>query len=278
MRFGRDTKEYWEARVRPYLGTEDELCAVTTTGLPRSFARFVHWLEKRSLRKALQYLPEKGRLLDVGCGYGRWFHLWGERARPLVGADISMLLVKQAKARHPEALLVVGDVRYLPFRSGIFDTICTVKVLQFLPPEDRGQAMRELLRVTYPGGYVILLEKIKGQDGSLPEEWTLWATQSGGALVTWFGNEYVPLDQVIEALRQAFARWVGRPKSVPVDSASPPAVGSSDLLRLRWAWLYRIYLAVRQVALVVSRLLEPLMERLLPASWAVHGLFVFRKM
>src|SRR5713226_2683200 len=65
----RDTKEYWEARVRPYLETADPLASVTSTGLPNFFARYTDWLERRTLRQALMYLRNKGPFLEVGCGY-----------------------------------------------------------------------------------------------------------------------------------------------------------------------------------------------------------------
>jgi hypothetical protein len=69
----RDTKEYWEERTRPYLGAEAELASVTATGLPSPFARYTEWLERRTLRGAVKYLREDAPLLEVGCGYGRWF-------------------------------------------------------------------------------------------------------------------------------------------------------------------------------------------------------------
>ncbi len=270
----RDTKEYWEERTRPYLGTQAELASVTATGLPSSFARYTDWLERRTLRGAMNYLRDDAPLLEVGCGYGRWFELWGRKARPFVGMDFTLSLISRARARHPEALWVVADARHLPFRAGAFEGICSVKVLQFLPRGERGQALREFLRVLSSSGTGILLEKIRDQDGSPPGEWTRWLTASGGKLVTWTGSEYAPLDRAFEALRNVFHRRAGKGKA-NLPAASTP--GSPGLVRRRWARLYGAYLAVRRVVIGISRVLEPLIDKILPPHWAAHGLFVFRK-
>ncbi len=270
----RDTKEYWEARVRSYLGTDAELASVTATGLPVFFARYTDWLERRTLRKALRHLQNAVPLLEVGCGYGRWFELWGNKGRPFVGVDFAFSLVKRARAKYPQAFWVVADTRYLPFDSGVFGGLCSVKVLQFLPEEERPQAIAELLRMPRRGGSVVLLEKIRDEDGSSPEEWIRWVAKSGGQLLTSGGNEFAPLDRGAEVLRRMFFTWFGGRAG---DLNTSTTRDGDEPMRRRWARLYRTYLVVRRIVIEISRVLEPLMERILPTAWALHGFFVFRK-
>lgn len=271
---GRDTREFWEARVRPYLGTEAELASVTAAGLPNCFARYTDWLERRALARALKDFPEHEPLLEIGCGYGRWFDFWGNRGRPFVGVDFTFSLLARAKTKHPESIWVVADVRHLPFPPACFRGVSSVKVLQCLPPEERFQAVKELFRVLAPEGYALLLEKIRDRDGSLPAEWVRWATLSGGIMVTWTGNEYAPLDRSIEALGRLFYRcFRGR----PVDMAGLQGGSSSGLMRREWSRLYRTYLAIRKAVVRISKVFEPWIEKIIPPHWAVHGLFLFRK-
>src|SRR5262249_18380887 len=127
-----EPKSYWTQRVRPYVGIDD-LGTVTATGSPAFVNRFIHWLEERALKDVLPHLPSGGLLLDVGCGYGRWFELYRGRGVRTVGIDIVHDLAKRGKALHPEGLFVVGDAQHLPFASETFDSAVTVKVLQIVP-------------------------------------------------------------------------------------------------------------------------------------------------
>src|SRR5712691_354310 len=103
-----EPKSYWTQRVRQYVGIDD-LGTVTLIGAPAFVNQFTHWLEERALKQVFTHLPSGGLLLDVGCGYGRWFKLYQDRGVKVVGIDIVYDLAKRGKALHPEALFVVGD-------------------------------------------------------------------------------------------------------------------------------------------------------------------------
>ena len=65
-----------------------------------------------------------------------------------------------------------GDIAHLPFRTGSFDLVYSTGVLEhFLEPEDRQRSMRELARVTRPGGRAVV---------TVPNgEHVLWRTWHG---------------------------------------------------------------------------------------------------
>ncbi len=105
------------------------------------------------------------RVLDVGCGQGHWGrtvlpHL-PETAR-LVGVDPEPRWVeKAAEAAREHAIsdraeYVVGRAESLPFDDGGFDLVTCQTVLMHVP--DVAAALREMIRVTRPGGRVLAVE------------------------------------------------------------------------------------------------------------------------
>jgi len=103
---------------------------------------------------------EKGKyILDVGCGIGKtasWFAK--RRSCRVVGVDLSPRMIEWAKetARREGVLGQVefktADARQLPFGDATFDAVLCESVLGFVP--DKGNALREFIRVCKPGGYV----------------------------------------------------------------------------------------------------------------------------
>jgi SAM-dependent methyltransferase len=260
---GRDTATYWEERVRPHLGTAKEFQSVSGTGLPLWVGRSIHRLEERGVRALASSLPS-GRVLDVGCGYGRWLPITG-RGRMVIGMDFSPSLIARASQRHG-APVMVADARHLPVRGASVDAAYTVKVLQFLPQHQRAAAIKELFRAVAAGGIVAFLEKTSGDDGSPPDRWRRWAEEAGGTIVCWSGNHYVPLDRLLTALAR---RGQG--------SFERSASGDRQPVRDHNPRLFGAYMAIRGVLLRMSLVLEPMIERACSPQWAEHALFVFRK-
>ena len=81
-------------------------------------------------------------LLDIGCAKG----LMGKYLRPLVSRYVGLDYVA---AFYPT---VVGDAIGLPFRDATFDKVLLSGVLLCVPPVEHAQVIREMRRVTRPGG------------------------------------------------------------------------------------------------------------------------------
>jgi SAM-dependent methyltransferase len=97
-----------------------------------------------------------GRLvLDAGCGMGRHaYHLLADGAR-VVGLDASPAIdVAAANNRSDGALFVQADLLHLPLASDAFDVVCCLGVLHHL--EDASKAMKELVRVLRPDGWLLI--------------------------------------------------------------------------------------------------------------------------
>ena len=85
-------------------------------------------------------------VLDVGCGTG------GDLASlRTIGVDPSQTMVQRARARG--GLVVRGRVERLPFADRAFGGTRADRVLQHL--DDPLAALREMIRVTRPGGIVV---------------------------------------------------------------------------------------------------------------------------
>lgn len=104
-------------------------------------------------------------VLDVGCGVGHWGRALAlvlpESAR-VTGVDREAEWVKKATERAERVGLAGrfvyqrGDATALPFADDTFDMVTCQTVLMHLP--DARAGLREMLRVTKPGGLVLAVE------------------------------------------------------------------------------------------------------------------------
>ena len=93
-------------------------------------------------------------LLDVGCGPGSITADLARLVAPgrVVGVEPALRVVERARAAYPEVHFVVGDGYALDLADDSFDVVHAHQVLQHL--EDPVAALREMARVTRPGGLV----------------------------------------------------------------------------------------------------------------------------
>lgn len=131
-------------------------------------ASLSHYSTRTAQNSAAYLLPHIqpcSRILDVGCGPGSitlgFAALVPEGS--VVGLDTSEELMKDNETNAREKGLknvsfVVGDIYHLPFDDASFDITHTHQVLVHLT--DPVRALRELRRVTRPGGIVAVRESI----------------------------------------------------------------------------------------------------------------------
>jgi SAM-dependent methyltransferase len=72
------------------------------------------------------HFKASGYFLDLACGSGRHSIALNTDGYCMVGLDISRKLLRIAKERSNELLVVLGDMRFLPFRDGIFEVVVSL--------------------------------------------------------------------------------------------------------------------------------------------------------
>lgn len=97
-------------------------------------------------------LPQDTRILDAGCGSGRNMVELARRGN-VTGLELSSTSVALARER-AAGEVIEGSVLETPFADGQFDLVVSLDVVEHL--EDDLAALRELRRVTAPGGALLL--------------------------------------------------------------------------------------------------------------------------
>src|SRR4029453_1662458 len=98
-------------------------------------------------------------VIDLGGGTGRALPALGDAVGPsgrVIGLDLTpqMLDTARVSGRANGALLLLGDACPLPLRDASVDAIFAAGLLMHLP--DMAAGLRELARVTVPGGRLII--------------------------------------------------------------------------------------------------------------------------
>ena len=136
-----------------------------------------HRAFEAELRAMVNSLPlAEGRaVLDMACGDGAYSPWLADRVGPtgrVVAVDVSpdyLELAREAAARSPHASIVefaCAPIEALPFDDGTFDLCWCAQSLYSLP--DPVAALRHMLRVARPGGFVAVLEGDTLHDVILP--------------------------------------------------------------------------------------------------------------
>ncbi len=148
---GKERADYVQAMFARIAGRYDLMNRVMTFGQDLRWRRYV-------IRQA--QLPPRGRLLDIATGTGDIAYE-GLRRHPdiqAVGGDftIEMMLVGKRYAQRRALQWVAADTLALPFAANTFDAVTSGFLMRNVI--DLPGALREQVRVTRPGGWVVILE------------------------------------------------------------------------------------------------------------------------
>ncbi len=130
-----------------------------------------------ALRDALGKL-EGRRVLDLGCGKGRFARPLQEAGAAVIGLDLSagMLASADGLAR------VRASARRLPFAASAFDAVVAVEVLEHVHAV--GDVLEEVHRVLRPGGIVAIVDKnaaaLDARRPWLPSAFVKWIDERRG--------------------------------------------------------------------------------------------------
>ena len=109
------------------------------------------------------------RLLDIGCGTGRFLDFVKQAwpRLPAAGLDMSEAYVREAR-RHLKGRarlsLMVADGTRMPLASRSQDAVTSIFMFHELPPATRRLTFREVARVLKPGGRFVLVDSLQSGD------------------------------------------------------------------------------------------------------------------
>lgn len=110
-----------------------------------------HYMNKmRFVRSAFGKMPRKSRILDVGCGYGEYGELFSSMGfGNALGIDIDKYGLRGQEG------VACGRGEMIPFRSGSFDAVNCVSVLEHT--KDDAAVLSELQRILRVGGKAVVI-------------------------------------------------------------------------------------------------------------------------
>jgi len=112
------------------------------------------WKEMDFLFEALS---ENDKVLDLGCGNGRFYPLFEKRNVDYYGIDFSSNMIQIAKEKYPLGKFWVGTGFDLVFENDFFDYVYSIAVLHHVPSEKlRKSFLKEAKRVLKNKGIIVL--------------------------------------------------------------------------------------------------------------------------
>jgi ubiquinone/menaquinone biosynthesis C-methylase UbiE len=129
----------------------------------------------------------RGPVLDAGCGPGQWtHHISARRREPVTGVDCSSRFIASARDRFPGIDFIEAALQRIPTADGTFGGVLSWFSLIHTKPSEVPAVLRELARVTRPGGS-LLIGFFTGPDRqsfdhAVTTAW-FWSPQSLGQLV-----------------------------------------------------------------------------------------------
>jgi len=194
--------------------------------------RVQHRILTAAFERLKTLLPLQGRrLLDYGCGPGRWvpfFEAWGCRYS---GVDLVEGMVQLARSRWPAADIRRLEGDRIPYPAATFDVVVSIAVLHHNDYSAQERILAELRRVLRLGGYLLLFEAMgqrappgAGESPRPLQEWIALVREFGLRYRWHRGARYAIVGAAVAKLRRHARR-----ASANSGSSQPP--GSSRFLR-----------------------------------------------
>jgi 2-polyprenyl-3-methyl-5-hydroxy-6-metoxy-1,4-benzoquinol methylase len=244
---------YWEDRAQRYAREGAGLRAVCSYGMPLFYNTAIHWTQWLALRRWIHDARGK-RVLDVGCGVGRWSRMMARGGADVTGVDLSPTMVEEARSRTSEAGLtgtfIASDLAHLDLGQQ-FDRIIGVTVLQhILDDSNLETAIGNLALHLAPGGRMVLLEAAPTREISRCDTAIFRAQtaamyrerfeRAGLKVVEVTGVDPAPFKTWYLPFHRALPRWIALPALFAVTVAALPL----DLIfgrRLRNASWHKVF-------------------------------------
>jgi demethylmenaquinone methyltransferase/2-methoxy-6-polyprenyl-1,4-benzoquinol methylase len=163
----------------------------------------LHRLWKRRLLRLAHCAP-KQRVLDLCCGTGDLALEFARAGASVVGLDFSGPMLAVARARCKAAGLAVtwvnGDALNPPLAEARFDVVAIGYGLRNLA--DVGEGLRQMIRLTRPGGRLLVLDFGKPRNVVLRNAYFFYLKHWVPMFGRWLCGEAETYGYILESLRE----------------------------------------------------------------------------
>lgn len=112
-------------------------------------------IEKRKIVKKLIGSLKFQKLMDAGCGDGRFCYDIKNYSKNIVGIDYSSKALRFAKAFNPNIKFILKDLANISFKEE-FDVIVCIETLEHIPHEKLKKVIKNFYRALKPKGKLII--------------------------------------------------------------------------------------------------------------------------
>ncbi len=111
-----------------------------------------------------------GPICDLGCGPGQIARYLRRQGADVLGVDLSLCMIAEARRLNPEIPFHEGNMLSLPDADNAWGGIAAFYCIIHIPREQVVEALREMKRVLKPGGVLLITFHI-GDEIKHVEEW-----------------------------------------------------------------------------------------------------------
>ena len=107
-------------------------------------------------KKAVRDKESTIKILEIGVGTGNLSRRFLEHQYDIIGIDQSREMLNVAKEKFLKLKLRLGDFLNIPFENGKFDVVVSTYAFHHLREEEKGIAIREMIRVLKDNGRIVI--------------------------------------------------------------------------------------------------------------------------
>ena len=113
--------------------------------------------DKKYFSKMMKLIPEKSKILDLGCGVGMPHDLFlVKQGYDITGVDLSKKHIDSAKKNVPSAAYFCGDFFEIDFPEKSFDAIISLYAIFHIPREEHEKLLNRINKLLKKNGIILI--------------------------------------------------------------------------------------------------------------------------